>query len=156
MVQGGAASLDHVFYLRGPRAIYTGFGMSLIGAKIGRSFAGATCPFLEVSAKRFSRINNSIIWQGRIGMATARNLRQKGKYALRVLKFTTYIIAGVFVTAYVSDSRASIYSHVLVPVSHSVLDPETAHRLAILMLSMGLAPRERVPDAQELEVEVRL
>ncbi|ORX91313.1 hypothetical protein K493DRAFT_228252 [Basidiobolus meristosporus CBS 931.73] len=59
----------------------------------------------------------------------------------------------VFLSVYLLDSRAGFHKHVLMPIMHQ-FDPEAGHRVAILTGKYGLTPRDRVQDAENLQVEL--
>ncbi|KAJ3082536.1 hypothetical protein HK102_001615, partial [Quaeritorhiza haematococci] len=70
------------------------------------------------------------------------------------LKVTAVVVAGSFLCVYLSDSRAGVYSAVVMPLVHWLVDPESAHRFAILLGKFGLVPRERVKvDDETLHVK---
>lgn len=57
-------------------------------------------------------------------------------------------------TYYSYDSRAAIHKQVFMPVMRYFLDGEDAHRLSIKLLSLGIAPVDRLTDDQSLKTEV--
>uniref|UniRef100_G1SWF3 Dihydroorotate dehydrogenase (quinone), mitochondrial n=1 Tax=Oryctolagus cuniculus TaxID=9986 RepID=G1SWF3_RABIT len=62
---------------------------------------------------------------------------------------------GLLFTAYLTatgDER--FYTEHLMPALQGLLDPESAHRLAIRFTSLGLLPRARYQDSEMLEVRV--
>lgn len=77
-----------------------------------------------------------------------------GRGMKNFFKIAAYGIVGITAVTYLSDSRALAYSHLLVPLSHLLLDPEEAHKFALLALRLGLTPKDQVPDAPEIETEV--
>ena len=60
---------------------------------------------------------------------------------------------GLF-AVYYFDCRAALHKYVVTPVIRYTLDPEEGHKLAVRVLSSGLAPRDPVPDDEILKVEV--
>lgn len=88
-------------------------------------------------------------------MATSSGIKFSPSKMMKVVKYASIIATGAFAFAYLSDTRAMLYSHVLVPLSHKLLDPENAHKMAIFGLRLNLCPKERIEDAPELEIEVR-
>ena len=56
---------------------------------------------------------------------------------------------------YYLDSRAAIHRHLITPFIRNVLDPESAHKLAVSVLENGLGPRDMIPDNERLETEVK-
>uniref|UniRef100_A0A8C6R2E9 Dihydroorotate dehydrogenase (quinone), mitochondrial n=1 Tax=Nannospalax galili TaxID=1026970 RepID=A0A8C6R2E9_NANGA len=62
---------------------------------------------------------------------------------------------GLFFTSYLTakgDER--FYAEYLMPVLQGLLDPESAHRLAVRLSSLGLLPRATFQDSDMLEVKV--
>jgi dihydroorotate dehydrogenase len=64
------------------------------------------------------------------------------------------LTAGVGVVYYF-DSRAAIHRYLITPLIRNVLDPESAHKLAVGVLENGLGPRDMLPDDERLKMEVR-
>ncbi|CAG8551040.1 2219_t:CDS:2 [Ambispora gerdemannii] len=67
---------------------------------------------------------------------------------------TTGILLGAFFLEYYSDSRAAIHKYVLMPIIHSTLDAEQAHKLAVWSAKWGLIARDKVSDDERLAIEV--
>jgi dihydroorotate dehydrogenase len=63
------------------------------------------------------------------------------------------LTAGVGVVYYF-DSRAAIHRYLITPLVRNMLDPESAHKLAVSVLENGLGPRDMLPDDERLETEV--
>ncbi len=57
---------------------------------------------------------------------------------------------------YYFDCRAALHKYVVTPVIRHTLDAETGHKLAVRVLSSGLAPRDPLHDDDILKVEVRM
>jgi dihydroorotate dehydrogenase len=55
---------------------------------------------------------------------------------------------------YYFDSRAAIHRYLITPLIRNVLDPESAHKLAVNVLENGLGPRDMLPDDERLMTEV--
>ena len=55
---------------------------------------------------------------------------------------------------YYFDSRAAIHRYLITPLIRNVLDPESAHKLAVSVLENGLGPRDMLPDDERLKTEV--
>jgi dihydroorotate dehydrogenase len=55
---------------------------------------------------------------------------------------------------YYFDSRAAIHRYLIAPLIRNVLDPESAHKLAVSVLENGLGPRDMLPDDERLTTEV--
>jgi dihydroorotate dehydrogenase len=64
------------------------------------------------------------------------------------------LTAGVGIVYYF-DSRAAIHRYLVAPLIRNVLDPESAHKLAVGVLENGLGPRDMLPDGERLKTEVR-
>lgn len=62
--------------------------------------------------------------------------------------------AATFGVAYHLDSRSAIHRWIAIPVLQAVTDPETAQKLAVKLLSLGVMPRDMVEDDALLETEV--
>jgi dihydroorotate dehydrogenase len=70
--------------------------------------------------------------------------------------FTTSLLVagGIFFVAYYLDSRSAIHRWVAIPFLKTVLDPESAQKLAIGLLASGAAPRDLFEDDEVLKAEV--
>ncbi len=64
------------------------------------------------------------------------------------------LTAGIGLVYYL-DSRAAIHRYLITPLIRNVLDPESAHKLAVSILENGLGPRDMLPDDERLETEVK-
>ena len=64
------------------------------------------------------------------------------------------VSTGLFAVYYL-DCRAALHKYIVTPVIRHALDPEAGHKLAVRVLSAGLAPRDPVSDDEVLKVEVR-
>ncbi|KAF9426056.1 Dihydroorotate dehydrogenase (quinone), mitochondrial [Podila epigama] len=83
--------------------------------------------------------------------------RQGQTQASRAINFVlgAGIVAGGLVgLSYGFDSRASVHKYVFVPLMHWTMDPETAHKVGIKLLKMGLSPWDTQPDDAALEVKL--
>jgi dihydroorotate dehydrogenase len=73
-------------------------------------------------------------------------------------KTTAYTVAfsagATAFVVYYADSRSAIHRYVVPPLSRTLLDAETAHKVALGVLSRGLGPKDTVEDDQVLKVEV--
>ncbi|KAI1297625.1 Dihydroorotate dehydrogenase (quinone), mitochondrial [Mortierella claussenii] len=67
---------------------------------------------------------------------------------------TGIVIGGVVGVAYGFDSRASIHKYVFTPLMHWTMDPETAHKMGVKLLKMGLHPYDTQQDDPSLEVKL--
>ncbi|KAH9926271.1 uncharacterized protein BXZ73DRAFT_102954 [Epithele typhae] len=63
------------------------------------------------------------------------------------------VTSGLFAIYYL-DCRAALHKYIVTPVIRHTLDPETGHKLAVRVLSSGLAPRDPVVDDEVLKVEL--
>ncbi|KAF9335568.1 Dihydroorotate dehydrogenase (quinone), mitochondrial [Podila minutissima] len=83
--------------------------------------------------------------------------RKEHTPASRAINFvlgTGIVIGGLVGISYGFDSRASIHKYVFVPLMHWTMDPETAHKVGIKLLKMGLSPWDTQPDDPALEVKL--
>ena len=78
----------------------------------------------------------------------ARSLGRTAAYG-SLFVFSTGLFA-----IYYFDCRAALHKYVVTPVIRHTLDAEAGHKLAVRVLSSGLAPRDPVPDDEILKVEV--
>ncbi|KAG5460293.1 MAG: hypothetical protein BJ554DRAFT_7675 [Olpidium bornovanus] len=60
----------------------------------------------------------------------------------------------LFFVAYAGDSRAGIYKWMVMPLMHSLLDAEDAHRVSIRSARAGLCPKDTWTEPESLRVEV--
>ncbi|KAI0701460.1 dihydroorotate dehydrogenase [Cerioporus squamosus] len=63
------------------------------------------------------------------------------------------VSTGLFAIYYL-DCRAAIHKYVVTPVIRHTLDPEAGHKLAVRVLSAGLAPRDPESDDEVLKTEL--
>ena len=70
------------------------------------------------------------------------------------LKWVFLAFGLTFGVAYHLDSRSAIHRWVAMPILHTFLDPETAQKLAIKALSLGIMPRDFGTDDGILETEI--
>lgn len=81
--------------------------------------------------------------------------RPKPRSPLRsIVTITLLGFAATFGVAYHLDSRSAIHRWIAIPVLQAVTDPETAQKLAVKLLSLGVMPRDMVQDDAVLETEV--
>ena len=80
--------------------------------------------------------------------STSRSGAKTAAYASLLIVST-----GLFAIYYL-DCRAAIHKYVVTPVIRHTLDPEAGHKLAVRVLSAGLAPRDPVSDDEVLKTEV--
>lgn len=81
--------------------------------------------------------------------------RPKPKSPVRSLVTVTLLgFAATFGVAYHLDSRSAIHRWFAIPVLQAFTDPETAQKLAVKLLSLGVMPRDMVKDDALLETEV--
>lgn len=85
---------------------------------------------------------------------TARKEYTPASRAINFVLGTGIVIGGLVGISYGFDSRASIHKYVFLPLMHWTMDPETAHKVGIKFLKMGLSPWDTQPDDPALEVKV--
>ncbi|PVG04367.1 hypothetical protein CPB86DRAFT_843282 [Serendipita vermifera] len=69
--------------------------------------------------------------------------------------YTAALAAGATVfVVYYADSRSAIHRYVVPPLSRTLLDAETAHKVALGVLSRGLGPKDPLEDDELLKVEI--
>ena len=68
---------------------------------------------------------------------------------------TLFALTATVGVVYYLDSRAAIHRHLITPLIRNVLDPESAHKLAVSVLENGLSPRDMLPDDERLKTEVK-
>ena len=68
---------------------------------------------------------------------------------------TLFALSAAVGVVYYVDSRAAIHRYLITPLIRNVLDPESAHMLAVSVLENGLGPRDMLPDDERLETEVK-
>ncbi|KAK9241058.1 Dihydroorotate dehydrogenase-domain-containing protein [Lipomyces kononenkoae] len=69
----------------------------------------------------------------------------------------TVLIVGVGLGAYyVTDARSAFHRYFLVPLIRWTTDAETAHRLAIEAMKVGVYPVDRSADAEDPDLEVEV
>lgn len=66
---------------------------------------------------------------------------------------TGLTLTGIVAVDYLSDSRASAYKYVIMPLTR-LLDPETAHSFSVAVASHGLAPKDTSIDNPLLQFNV--
>ncbi|KAG0333259.1 Dihydroorotate dehydrogenase (quinone), mitochondrial, partial [Podila horticola] len=86
--------------------------------------------------------------------ATARKEHTPASRAINFVLGTGIVIGGLVGISYGFDSRASIHKYVFVPLMHWTMDPETAHKVGIKFLKMGISPWDTQPDDPALEVKL--
>ena len=79
----------------------------------------------------------------------ARSLGRTTAYA------SLFLVSTGLLAVYYFDCRAALHKYVVTPVIRHTLDAEAGHKLAVRVLSSGLAPRDPVADDEILKVEVR-
>ncbi|KAF8982105.1 Dihydroorotate dehydrogenase (quinone), mitochondrial [Haplosporangium bisporale] len=86
--------------------------------------------------------------------ATARKEHTPASRTINFVLGTGIVIGGLVGISYGFDSRASIHKYVFLPLMHWTMDPETAHKVGIKFLKMGLSPWDTQPDDPALEVKL--
>jgi dihydroorotate dehydrogenase len=72
----------------------------------------------------------------------------------RAVYGTLFVLTAGVGAIYYFDSRAAIHRYLITPLIRNVLDPESAHKLAVSVLENGLGPRDMLPDDERLKTEV--
>lgn len=88
--------------------------------------------------------------------ATVRKEHTSTSRTVNFVLGTGLLVGGVVGLSYAFDSRASIHKYAIIPLIHWTMDAESAHKLAIKCLKMGLSPWDTQEDDASLEVKVRL
>ncbi|KAI7817295.1 Dihydroorotate dehydrogenase-domain-containing protein [Gamsiella multidivaricata] len=86
--------------------------------------------------------------------ATVRKEHTTTSKTINFILGTGIVVGGLVGISYGFDSRASIHKYVLVPLMHWTMDPETAHKAGIKLLSMGISPWDTQHDDPTLEVKL--
>lgn len=68
---------------------------------------------------------------------------------------TLFALTAAVGVVYYVDSRSAIHRYLITPLIRNVLDPESAHKLAVSVLENGLGPRDMLIDDERLETEVK-
>ncbi|RPD58794.1 hypothetical protein L226DRAFT_493733 [Lentinus tigrinus ALCF2SS1-7] len=79
---------------------------------------------------------------------TSRSSAKTAAYA------SLFVVSTGLFAVYYFDCRAAIHKYVVTPVIRHTLDPEAGHKLAVRVLSAGLAPRDPVADDEVLKTEL--
>lgn len=87
--------------------------------------------------------------------ATVRKEHTSTSRTVNFVLGTGLLVGGVVGLSYAFDSRASIHKYAIIPLIHWTMDAETAHKVAIKCLKMGLSPWDTQEDDASLEVKVR-
>ncbi|KAI0741482.1 hypothetical protein C8Q80DRAFT_1221523 [Daedaleopsis nitida] len=74
--------------------------------------------------------------------------------ATNVVYASIFVLSTGLFAVYYSDCRAALHKYVVTPVIRHTLDAESAHKLAVRVLSSGFAPRDPLPDDQVLKTEL--
>ncbi|KAI1788161.1 Dihydroorotate dehydrogenase-domain-containing protein [Ganoderma leucocontextum] len=87
--------------------------------------------------------------------AASTSTQQPPRSLVRTTAYVSLLVlsTGLF-AVYYFDSRAALHKYVVTPVIRHTLDAEAGHKLAVRVLSSGLAPRDPVPDDEILKVEL--
>lgn len=72
----------------------------------------------------------------------------------KAFTWTLLAFGATFGVAYHLDSRSAIHRWLAIPVLQAVTDPETAQKLAVKLLSLGIMPRDLGTDDEVLATEV--
>ncbi|GJJ72674.1 dihydroorotate dehydrogenase [Entomortierella parvispora] len=86
--------------------------------------------------------------------ATVRKEHTTASRAVNFVLGTGIVVGGLVGLSYGFDARASIHKYALIPLMHWTMDPETAHKVGIKFLKMGLSPWDTQSDDPSLEVKL--
>lgn len=138
-------------------------GASLSGATTVRTlrphvFPQSTRHFSQLlsSPSRSSRTASCAIYPTGISVVSTRTLftRRQPRPVRKAVIWTLLAFGATFGVAYHLDSRSAIHRWIAIPVLQAVTDPETAQKLAVKLLSLGIMPRDMVEDDAVLATEV--
>jgi dihydroorotate dehydrogenase len=107
------------------------------------------------STSRSSR-TSSAVTPFHITVLSTRTLftRKQPRPFRKAVIWTLLAFGATFGVAYHLDSRSAIHRWIAIPVLQAVTDPETAQKLAVRLLSLGIMPRDMVEDDAILATEV--
>ena len=100
-------------------------------------------------------LGTSRLLVSRRAASTAASQSTAPSSARTALYASVFVVSTGLFAVYYLDCRAALHKYVVTPVIRHTLDPEAGHKLAVRVLSAGLAPRDPVPDDEVLKVEVR-
>lgn len=80
--------------------------------------------------------------------------RSKPRPVRTTIKWALLAFGLTFGVAYHLDSRSAVHRWIAVPILQTVTDPETAQKLAVKLLSLGIMPRDFETDDEVLATEV--
>ncbi|KAG0377378.1 Dihydroorotate dehydrogenase (quinone), mitochondrial [Mortierella sp. AD032] len=86
--------------------------------------------------------------------ATVRKEHTSTSRTINFVVGTGLLVGGIVGLSYAFDSRASIHKYAIIPLIHWTMDAETAHKVAIKCLKMGLSPWDTQEDDATLEVKL--
>lgn len=66
----------------------------------------------------------------------------------------TLAVSATVFAVYYFDARSAMHRYVVMPVTRSLFDAETGHKLAVKLLKSGLAPRDPVTDTERLKCKI--
>ncbi|KAI8925388.1 hypothetical protein BC831DRAFT_461367 [Entophlyctis helioformis] len=75
-------------------------------------------------------------------------------YLLTGVAAVAGIAGSVLAYVYLTDTRASVYKWLGMPLMHALYDPEEGHKLSIWLAKHGLVPRERTTDDELLKIQL--
>lgn len=102
-------------------------------------------------------MRSRIVGQGsEKGMTQTRSLftQRKPRPIRRTLTWALFAFGATFGVAYHLDSRGAVHRWIAMPLLHTFTDPETAQKLAIKLLSLGIMPRDLGIDDDVLSAEI--
>lgn len=80
--------------------------------------------------------------------------RSKPRPVRKAIVWTLLAFGATFGVAYHLDSRSAIHRWIAIPILQATTDPETAQKLAVKLLSLGIMPRDLISDDEVLAAEV--
>ncbi|PIL25345.1 hypothetical protein GSI_13234 [Ganoderma sinense ZZ0214-1] len=87
--------------------------------------------------------------------AASTSTQQPARSLVRTTAYASlFLVSTGLFAIYYFDCRAALHKYVVTPVIRRTLDAEAGHKLAVRVLSSGLAPRDPVPDDEILKVEL--
>lgn len=131
--------------------------MSVFGAKMlsNRSFVALSGKRTMSHFASSTRMQRPVL-RGQLSPISSRTLftRSKPRPIRTTIKWTLLAFGLTFGIAYHLDSRSAIHRWIAIPILQTVTDPETAQKMAIKLLSLGIMPRDFGTDDEVLATEV--
>ena len=107
------------------------------------------------SARAVARVSSSSrVYAARRAASTTSSQPASSSLGRTAAYTSLFVVSTGLFAIYYFDCRAAIHKYVVTPVLRHTLDAEAGHKLAVRVLSSGLAPRDPVSDDEVLKVEV--